>query len=179
MIIYRFKPPLRGASVMILLAIALSGCVADPAESLNCELSKSSSGKIVVTAEDITDGSNVVAKRARELREQLSKSPSMAGFTGSIFKTFAGTKTYSFATELNDLRGNVAWQVAMQQAYFNEGKTLVPTTKRWSCEVLADSVSSLNLGQSSDQLIDNLLEVEQHSLEMSEIFSSIKVGDQK
>ena len=159
------------------VSLALTGCAPDPASNLDCKVARESGNGVSVTAEELANGARAIAEDADQLRTQLSRSPSMAGFSGSVFKRISGTDTYTFAAQVAGLREKVARQVARQQAYFNDGDTLLPTTKDWSCRILADSVASLELGQSSDQLIINLKQVNQHFEKAANIFSKDKNGE--
>lgn len=115
-----------------------------------------------IASEDISDN-------AEELRQRLAKDASLVGLRAAFTRHVAGTDAAVFATAINGLRSHIAQQKARELALINEGDTLLGTTMEWQCKTLADSVASLDLGQSSGQLMINLDLIGSHFRRMSKI----------
>ena len=140
---------------MLSLALVTAGC-ASPPDNIECNVARDASGRAIVTT-DMPEGPAIyLAAKANTLAAQLAKDPGLAGFRGGVARRFSGTASYSFAIELNHLRSLVARQKALELALANEGDTLIGTTEKWQCATFADSVASLDPGQSPDRLVENL-----------------------
>ena len=97
-----------------------------------------------------------IVLQAAETERQITSNPSAVGFWGSINARFDGTTAIDVAVKLQQLRRSVALQVAREQALIGEGVPLVDPSKEWACKMLADSVTSLDQGQSAEQLLGHL-----------------------
>lgn len=102
-----------------------------------------------------------IVKVAAELRLELAENENLAGMLGTSMAKFPETDARSFSVELTELRRLVAYQVASEQAIRNGGIPLVNLADEESCAMLADSVASLDQGQSAEQLGGNLGRVEE------------------
>lgn len=91
-----------------------------------------------------------VLSDARRLRNRLAVKPILVGMVGGVGSRFSGTDAYDFATEMFQLRGKLGRLQALALASVNDGDTLVDTKSDWQCRTLADSVASLDLGQSAN-----------------------------
>jgi len=148
------------SSLMTLITCVSTGLVAcqpDPSQP-NC----GSASQLVVgtSSESMQWHAQNIAKRAKEVHIRIEESSSATGFTGHILGRIGGTSAYDIRTEIGTLRELVALQVAREQALRNDGQVLVPMEQSWACEMLADSVVSLDPAQGKKQLMEALEYVE-------------------
>ena len=78
----------------------------------------------------------------------------------NIFGTTSGTEGFALHLYLKQLRVAVANQKAIDLAKEMGGKSPLPASADWACQTLANSVASLDTGQSDDQFLENLSVVE-------------------
>jgi hypothetical protein len=97
-----------------------------------------------------------IVSQAAAVESEIKATPSAVGFWGSIKVRFAGTTAVDVAVRLTQLRRSIAMQVAREQAIVGDGTPLVDPSREWACKMLADSVVSLDRGQSAEQLLDHL-----------------------
>ena len=136
----------------------VAGCTDQP--KLQCDIFGPIEGKS--SSKDMLVFPDTITRDALELRLKLEEDESLAGFSGSVLSNFAGTTAYSFAVELNGLRRAVAFQTAVEQAHENDGPPLVDIADEKACALLADSVASLDQGQSAAQLGRHLEQVQDY-----------------
>ncbi|MCI0562218.1 MAG: hypothetical protein MN733_27345 [Nitrososphaera sp.] len=141
------------------LSIGLTACSPHPSSELKCG---SASLLDVETSIQLQPWhAQQIAELAREVRLRIQKSSSATGFTGQIMGRIGGTSAHDIGFKLGRLRELVARQVAREQALRNNGQVLVPMEQSWACEMLADSVVSLDPVQGKQQLMEALEEIEQ------------------
>jgi hypothetical protein len=148
MIIFRFK-------VIIAITALLCGCT-DTDFQLDCKIARDASGKAVVSVGEFVTITESLVAEIDVLKKELERDANLVGFRGSIARQFPGTESYSFALRMNTLRSAVARQKARELALMNDGDTLLGTTQHWQCENFANSVASLDVGQSHKQLLENM-----------------------
>ena len=148
--------------LLLALLFVSTGC-ADTSEAIECDLALDRNGRISVNADDLRVAAADVQQDAERLRAQLVSRPSRAGWRGATVRPFAGTQAYGFAKEMQFLRSNVARLKAMELAAINNGDTLLGISHDWQCRTFADSVASLDLGQSISRLSENLDVVSRHA----------------
>lgn len=81
---------------------------------------------------------------------------SAVGFDGSWKRRLVGSEAYATGLEIKLLREKVGKQIAREQADLNDGQPFVPINESWACKALADSVASLDPGQSDEQFVAQL-----------------------
>lgn len=135
----------------------LFGCSAAP--ELSCATFGPEEG--TASPNDMLLFPDQIVKVAAELRLELAGNEKLAGMPGTSMAKFPETDARSFLVELTGLRRLVAYQVALEQAVRNDGVPLVNVADEKSCAMLADSVASLDQGQSAEQLGSNLGRVEE------------------
>lgn len=148
--------------LFVCLSAGIAACARDPSTQLDCgsisRLDDSSYSYIELQREYARE----IAKRARSVRLRIEGTGSAAGFVGMFMRRIPGTDAYDIGVEIGTLRELVARQVAREQAHHNDGHALVPMEQSWACEMLADSVLSLDPVQSKQQLMEHLAFVERH-----------------
>jgi hypothetical protein len=142
-------------SLLVAFSVLLCGCT-DTDFKLDCKIPRDAAGNVVVSVAEFKEITELLISEIDLLKTELENDASLVGFSGSIARQFAGTESYSFALRMNTLRSAVARQKARELAMMNDGDTLLGTSQHWQCETFANSVASLDVGQSQKQLLENM-----------------------
>ena len=145
----------------VLALLFLTGCGGPPVH-IECNIDRNSSGRAIVSPDVFAVLTADLVEDIDDARNKLTVDPALVGFRGAISRQFSGTDAHLFAMQMNLLRSRVARQKARELALANEGDTLLGTKHDWECKTFANSVASLDLGQSQNQLLNNLTETKAH-----------------
>ena len=150
----------------------LSGCSETnlSKEKIACESSPNLNG----------DGKDMIARNARqnaifgiELSRKVSTEANSAwfgtGFLSDSLGRVAGTESINLSVSVKQLRTIIANQRAIELSLSMDGKNPLPSKAGWACEVLADSIASLNTSQSDEQFLESVGQVEAYFKRVYEI----------
>lgn len=155
-----------------LLSIACTSCATDPSSTLTCEILRGPNGRAIVSDSAMRSAAALGLERSREALRRLPEGSWAVGFAGPIARRVPGSAAHDYAVDIRSLREHLARTKAMELAFFNDGSTLVGTSREWECSMLAGSVSSLNLVQSEQSFRESLSRVESYFGSTLNIFSS-------
>lgn len=140
--------------ILLLAATGLTACAPQADAPINCGKFSKLDG--TPSQDTMRQFANDIVSESREVEIYIASNPSAVGFWGGITSRIGGTSGTDLAVRLRQLRRSVAMQVAREQALITDGTPLVDPSKEWACKMLADSVASLDQGQSSAQLLRNV-----------------------
>jgi hypothetical protein len=138
----------------LFLALLIGGCTGHP--SLSC----TSAPKAAPIDDNERATSIVGVVYARKLRRLALDANFGSGFGAKTMSNIAGTDAYSVRHSAVQLRQMMASARAVDFWLETQGDITLPRKSAKTCEMLADSIASLDVGQSDDQFVENIGAVE-------------------
>ena len=145
------------------MTMLLSGCSDTnlSEKKLACESSPNlKGGDSDLAAQDARQVAVFGIDLSRKVRAQAQSAWFGTGMMSDTLGRFSGTEAISLAINVRLLRTMLANQRAIDLSLSMDGKNPLPSKAGWACELLADSVASLDTGQSDEQFLENIEEVE-------------------
>ncbi len=146
------------------MTMLLAGCSAKDSseEKLSCESSPNLNGddKYLASQESRQAEAIFGIELLNRVRAQAKSAWFGTGALSDSLGRVSGTEAIGLAINVRQLRTMVANQRAIELALGMDGKSPLPSKADWACQKLADSVASLDTGQSDEQFLRNLSEVE-------------------
>lgn len=93
---------------------------------------------------------------ARKLKNQALDANFGSGFAANTMSQIAGTKAYSVSSTANQVRQMMANAKATDFWLESDGKIALPKNSTMTCEMLANSISNLDVGQSDSQFLESI-----------------------
>jgi hypothetical protein len=97
---------------------------------------------------------------ARKLKNEALDANFGSGFAAYTMSQFAGTKAYSVSRTANQVRQMMAKAKATDFWLESDGKIALPKNSTKTCEMLANSISNLDVGQSDNQFLESIEDAE-------------------
>jgi hypothetical protein len=151
-------------ALLLTMTMMMVGCSAlgQSEQKLSCRSSPNLNGtdKDLASAESRQAQAIVGIKLAKRVSEQAKSAWFGTGALAGAVSRVPGTEASSLAINVRQLRTMVADQRAIDLALGMDGKSQLPSKADWACQILADSVASLDTGQSDEQFLENVAVVE-------------------
>ena len=150
-------------ALLLAMTIMLAGCsVSDPLEVQSCKSSTNLNGKDRELASSESRRTQVIVgiELAKRVSEQAKSAWFGTGALSGALGSVSGTEAIGLAINVRQLRTMVADQKAIDVALEMDGKSPFPSKADRACQFLADSVASLDTGQSDERFLENVATVE-------------------
>ena len=154
---------IRWSWIPALIGIMITGgCSVATSEKLVCLSSPDLNGRDahLLSSGERKASAQVALGLVQKVRAKAKSSWFGTGMLSNIFGTTSGTEGFALHLYLKQLRVAVANQKAIDLAKEMGGKSPLPASADWACQTLANSVASLDTGQSDGQFLENLSVVE-------------------
>ena len=140
----------------------IGGCSVAKSEKLECLSSPDLNGRDahLSSSEGRKASAQVALELVQRVRAKAKSSWFGTGILSDIFGRTSGTEGVALHLDVRQLRVAVANQKAIDLAKEIGGRSPLPASADWACQILANSVASLDTGQSDDQFLENLSVVE-------------------
>jgi hypothetical protein len=146
------------------MTMVLVGCSAlgTSEQKFSCKSSPNLNGKDKdwVSSESRQAQAIVGIELAKRVSEQAKSAWFGTGALSGALGSVSGTEAIGLAINVRQLRTMVADQKAIDVALEMDGKSPFPSKADWACQFLADSVASLDTGQSDERFLENVATVE-------------------
>ena len=140
----------------------ISACSGERTEKLECLSSPNLNGRDahMRLPEARMAAALAAIELVKKVRAKTRSSWFGTGMLSEFFGEVSGTEGVTLHIYVKQLRTEVANQVAIDLALAMDGKNPLPAGADWACQTLANSVASLDTGQSDGQFLENLSVVE-------------------